>query len=50
MTELEAAGSGIRICFQHQRQLLSVDHDANYDHALRANHHFAGLKTFKRGL
>ena len=45
MAELAAAGSGIRVCFQHQRQLLSVDHDANYDVALRVNHYFANVDT-----
>ena len=45
MTGLAAVGSGIRICFQHQRQLPSVDHDANFDVAPRVNHHFANVDT-----
>ena len=45
MTELAAVGSGIRICFQHRKQLLSVDHDANFDIAPRVHHHFANVDT-----
>ena len=45
MTELAASGSGIRMCFQHQRQLLSVDHDANFDIAPRVNHFFSNVDT-----